>query len=165
MTDFAAAEAGIRQLHARFVDAVWRKDAEAFAASFARDGEWKIAGMHMKGRDEIGSTFAKLLGACERVATTPGLPILEVNGKTAQGRLPLSELAKMVDGTTALTLGIYHDQYVEEDGRWLFQWRHFSLQYRGPTDFSADMVPSPDYGPFPGKPDPDEPTLTRRKLD
>ncbi len=165
MTDFVAAEAGIRQLHARFVDAVWRQDADAFAECFAQDGEWKIAGMHMKGREEIGSTFGKLLGACERVATTPGLPILEVDGKTARGRLPLSELAKMVDGTTALTLGVYHDEYVEEGGRWLFQWRHFALKYRGPTDFSADIVPTPDYGPFPGRPDPDEPTLTRRKVD
>ena len=47
MSDFVAAEAGIRQLHARFVDAVWRKDADAFAECFAHDGEWKIAGLEL----------------------------------------------------------------------------------------------------------------------
>ena len=26
MTDFVAADSGIRQLHARFIDAVWRKE-------------------------------------------------------------------------------------------------------------------------------------------
>lgn len=164
MPNFMLAEAKIRQLHARFVDAVWRQDAEAFASCFARDGEWKIAGMHMKGREEIGATFAKLLGVCERVITTLGVPILAVDGNQAQGRIPLTELAKMGDGTSALTIGIYHDRYVAEDDCWVFQWRHFSLQYRGPTDLSADMVPSPDYGPFPGLPEPDEPTLTRRKV-
>lgn len=165
MIDFVAAEAGIRQLHARFVDAVWRQDAEAFANCFASDGEWKIAGLHMKGREEIGATFGKLLGVCEKVLVMPGLPILEVDGGKAQGRIHLTEFAKMVDGTSALTIGIYHDRYVEEGGRWVFQWRHFSLQYRGPTDLSAELVPSPDYGPFPGIPEPDEPTLTRRKAD
>ncbi len=166
MTDFVTADAGIRQLHARFIDAVWRQDAEAFAGCFAEDGEWKIAGMHMKGREEIGTMFGKLLGVCEKVQIVPSLPLLEVGEGTAQGRIPLTEHARMADGTSAFTIGIYHDRYVEQDdGRWLFQWRHFSLQYRGPADLSAAMVPSPDYGPFPGMPGPDEPTLTRRKAD
>ena len=55
MNDFLAAESAIQQLHARYIDAVWRKDADAFADCFAKDAEWKIAGMHMRGRTEIGS--------------------------------------------------------------------------------------------------------------
>lgn len=165
MTDFVAADCAIRQLHARFLDAVWRKDADAFANCFAPDGEWKIAGLHMRGREEVGATFAKLLGACERVQIILGLPLLEVNGSTAVGRIQATEFAKMMDGTSAMTLGIYHDRYVEVEGRWLFQWRHWALHYRGPSDLSAPFVESPDYGAFPGLPDPDEPTFTRRKLD
>lgn len=165
MTDFVAADCAIRQLHARFLDAVWRKDADAFANCFAPDGEWKIAGLHMRGREEVGATFAKLLGACERVQIILGLPLLEVNGSTAVGRIQATEFAKMMDGTSAMTLGIYHDRYVEVEGRWLFQWRHWALHYRGPSDLSAPFVESPDYGAFPGLPGPDEPTFTRRKLD
>ena len=39
MTEFVIAESGIRQLHARYIDAVWRKDADAFANCFAEHGE------------------------------------------------------------------------------------------------------------------------------
>jgi uncharacterized protein (TIGR02246 family) len=162
MTDFIAAECGIRQLHARFVDAVWRKDARAFAECFAREGEWKIAGLYMRGRSEIESTFGKLLGTCAKVQLIPAIPLLEVGQGTAVGRINMTELAKLNDGSTAMTLGVYYDRYVEEDGRWRFKWRHWGLHYRGPLDISAALVDCPDYGPFPGLPGPDEPTFTRR---
>ena len=45
MTDLIAADVGIRQLHARFADAVWRQDDVEFSGCFASDGLWKIAGM------------------------------------------------------------------------------------------------------------------------
>ena len=163
MSDILEADFGIRQLHARFTDAVWRKDAEAFGSCFTRDGEWKLAGMHFHGREDISQNFAKLLGVCERVHLIVGLPVLDIDGHTAVGRVNFTEMAKMPDGSSALTIGIYYDRYALEDGKWRFSWRHFSLQYRGPSDFSADLVPSPDYGPPPGMPAPDEPTLTRRK--
>jgi hypothetical protein len=46
---------------ARFLDAVWRKDADSLATCFVQDGEWKLAGLHMRGRSEINRTFAALL--------------------------------------------------------------------------------------------------------
>jgi hypothetical protein len=162
MTEFVVADCGIRQLHARFGDAVWRKDAAAFSECFAEDGEWKIATMHIRGRTDIGSTFAKLMGACARVQVILGTPLLEVGQGTATGRIQMTELAKMADGSSAMTIGVYYDRYVEERGRWRFQWRHFGLHYRGPTDLSAALVECPDYGPPPGLPGPDEPTFTRR---
>ncbi len=162
MTGFVIAEYGIRQLHARFADAVWRKDAGAYADCFAEDAEWKIATMHIRGRADIGGTFAKLLAACARVQIIAGTPLLEIGQGTATGRIPITELAKMADGSSAMTLGVYYDRYVEEAGRWRFQWRHFGLHYRGPTDLSAALVECPDYGPPPGIPGPDEPTFTRR---
>lgn len=165
MTDFVTAECGIRQLYARFVDAVWRKDDTAFAACWAEDAEWKIATLHMHGREEIRSTFAKLLGACQRVQFIPGPVLLELGADgTALGRVNCTELAKMGDGSAAMTLGVYHDRYVQEaDGRWVFKLKHFGLHYRGPVDFSGEIVTeSPDFGPFPNFPAPDAPTYTRR---
>lgn len=162
MTDFVAADCAIRQLHARFVDAVWRKDAQAFGECFAEHGEWKIAGLHFSGRAEIADSFARLLGACERVLVMPGPAVLDIGDGEATGRVPMIENAKLADGSSAMTIGIYFDRYVEEGGRWLFKARHWSLHYRGPSDLSAPFVDSPDYGPPPGMPGPDEPTLTRR---
>lgn len=165
MTDILKADFGIRQLHARFGDAVWRKDTDIIANCFAEDGEWKIAGMHLHGRAEIAETFSKLLSACERVQFIVTTPVLDADGDTVIGRVQATELAKMADGSSALTLGVYYDRYVEVDAAWRFKWRHFSLHYRGPVDLSADFVPSPDYGPPPGVPGADEPTLTRRSQD
>jgi hypothetical protein len=160
--DYVIAECGIRQLHARAIDTVWRKDAEAFAACFAEQGEWKIAGLHMRGRAEIATTFARLLGLCERVVLTAGTPLLEVSQGTGSGRVQCVEFAKMMDGTSAMTVGIYYDRYLEEAGEWRFKWRHWAMQYRGPIDLSAQFVKTTDYGAFPGMPGPDEPTFTRK---
>ena len=86
MTDFVAAESGIRQLQARCIDTVWRKDAKGFAECFVEDGEWKIAGQHVRGRAEIEALFAKLLGLCDKVITQNGTPILTVEQGSAFGR-------------------------------------------------------------------------------
>lgn len=162
MTEFVVADSGIRQLHARFIDAVWRQDADAFADCFTEDAEWKIAGMHIRGRAEIGSKFAKLLSVCERVQLILGMPVLDVGQGMATGRIHVTELAKMADGSSAMTFGIYYDRYVDEGDRWRFQWRHWALHYRGPTDLSAPFVDCPEYGPHPGMPGADEPTITRK---
>lgn len=161
MNDFIVAESGIRQLHARCIDAVWRQDAEVFADCFTLDGEWKVGGMHLRGREEIGSTFARLLALNDRVLIIPGIPLLEIKGDEAVGRVQSTELAKLPDGSSVMTLGIFFDRYVQEGERWRFRWRHFSLHYRGPVDLSGSLVPSPDYGAFPGMPEWDEPTVTR----
>jgi ketosteroid isomerase-like protein len=165
MTEFVVADSGIRQLHARYVDAVWRKDFNAFADCFAENAEWKIAAMHMHGRAQIGSLIARLLSGCERVLMILGTPILEVGQGTAAGRILATEFVQLKDGTSAMTIGVYYDRYVDEGDRWRFQWRHWGLHYRGPADLSAAFVDCPEYGPHPGMPGPDEPTITRRKLD
>ena len=59
MTELYVADSGIRQLYARYIDAVWRKDADAFGKCFAENAEWKIAGMHMRGRAEISGAIAR----------------------------------------------------------------------------------------------------------
>lgn len=161
--DFVVAECAIRQLHAAFTDIAWRKDADGYAALFAPDGEWKIAGMHMRGREEIREKFALLLGACSHVHLMANAPQIEVDGDTAVSRVRVTEFARMNDGSTFITMGSYFDRYVKIDGQWLFQWRHFALAYRGPFAMPEDFVEQPDFGAFPGMPAPDAPTFTRRK--
>lgn len=162
MTNLSTVDFPIRQLHARFIDAVWRKDAEAFGQCFSRDGEWKIAGMHLRGREEVAETFARLLAACQRVQITSGAPLLDIVQGEVVARSNVTELAKMSDGSGAITLGVYFDHYVEEEGAWRFAWRHWALHYRGPFDLAAEFVDCPDYGPPPGLPGSDEPTFSRR---
>lgn len=165
MSERLMADYAIRQLHARFVDAVWRKDAAAFAGTFAPDGEWKIAGLHLRGREEIEATFARLLGACAHVIVNLSPPVLEIGAGEASGRIHATEFTRMMDGAFAMTFGVYHDLYVGRGEDWHFARRHFALQYRGPADMSAEFVTGTDYGPFPNRPAPDAPTFTRRKAD
>lgn len=161
MTDFSLAECSIRQLHARYVDAVWRKDAESFVDCFTEDGEWKLAGMHLRGRDEIKSQFNKFMAPCERILMSFGTPVLEVEQGAATGRTLVSECVKHADGEVVRTIGIYYERFVAENDRWRFKWRHWTLYYYGPPDFSGSFLNSPEYGAPPGMPAPGEPTITR----
>lgn len=164
MTDFLAAESGIRQLHARYMDAVWRKDTDAFVDCFIEDAEWKIAGMHLRGRAQIGTQFDKFMSHLERVFMIFGVPILEVGDATANGRTYVTERNKFKDGRTGTTIGIYYERFVEEGNRWRFKWRHWNLYYIGPPDISAKLYDCKEYGPPPGMPGPDDPTTVRTEL-
>ena len=113
MNEFVVADSGIRQLHAHYIDAVWRKDAAAFAECFAKDSEWKIAGLHIRGRSDIGNQFARLLSVCARVRIILGEPILSMKQGTATGRIHVTELAKLRDGSSALTLGVEPSSLLE----------------------------------------------------
>jgi hypothetical protein len=160
--DALIAECGIRQLHARYVDAVWRRDRDAFLDCFAADGEWKIAGQHMRGRAEIAAGYDRLLAPSERVLMMLGPPVLQAGNGTGTGRTPVTELIKLRDGRSVRTVGIYYERFVQQAGRWRFAWRHWDLFYYGPPDLSDRFYDSPDYGPPPAAPAPDAPTLGRR---
>lgn len=161
MTDMIAADFGIRQLHARFADAVWRQDADLFAACWSSDGLWKIAGMEVRGRAALTDACRMMLGRCSHIHLITGLPILEADGDTVLGRLAMTEFARMQDGSTAMTIGWYHDRYVEEDGLWRFAKRHWSFKYRGAPDLTGFYAETPNYGAFPDGPREDEATFVR----
>ena len=161
--DMIAADFGIRQLHARFTDAVWRQDAELFSGCFASDGEWKIAGQVFAGRAAIAAACGAMLGRCSHIHIMPGMPILAADGEGVgvRGRVNMTEFARMQDGSTAMTIGWYHDHYVEEDGLWRFKLRHWSFKYRGAPDLTGFYADTPNYGAFPDRPAADEPTFVR----
>lgn len=162
MTDMIAADFGIRQLHARFADAVWRLDGDSFAECFAQDGEWKIAGLHFAGREAIREATGQLLGRCTRIHLLTGPAQLTPDGEAILGRLAMTEYAWMPDGAQFMTVGFYHDRYAHEGNLWRFSRRFWSLKYRGPIDLPGALVDTPSYGAFPGGPGPDEETFVKK---
>lgn len=163
MTELWVAQAGINQLHARFVDAVWRQDKDVIADCITEDVEWKIAGMRFRGREEASSTITKFLNGCKRIRLIVGTPVLDVGDGKATGRVPVTEFTQMADSSPVMTLGVYYDWYAQQGDKWRFSRRHFGLHYRGPMDLSGEFImDSPDFGAPPGMPGPDEPTITRR---
>ncbi|PEQ14251.1 hypothetical protein B2G71_01195 [Novosphingobium sp. PC22D] len=161
MNDLMAAEFAIRQLQARYADALWRKDADSFAALFTRDGEWKVAGMHLKGREEIRETFARFMLQIDRVLMTFRTPIVDIVDGVITSRTYVTEQNKFADGATASTLGIYYERFVEEAGALRFAFRHWNLHYIGPADLSRKFYEVREYGAPPGFPGPDDPTTVR----
>lgn len=162
MTDMLIAEMAIRRLHARYVDALWRKDPDCFAALHAEDAEWKIAGMHLRGRDRIRAEFAKFMVHLDRSLMLFSDPIVDMGDGFASCRTYATENNKFADGRTARTIGVYYERIVEEGDGWRFKWRHWDMSYIGPPDFSAQLYEVRDYGPPPGSPGPDDPTTVRR---
>ena len=163
MTDFLAAECGIRQLHGRYADAIWRQDSAAFAKCWTQDAVWKISGREALGRAEIAALFEASVAPSERVMMWSGIPVLEVGVGTATGRVQVTELIKRKTGEAFRTLALYYDHYREDAGHWRFARRHFNMYYFGPPDLSGDIYDGVlEYGPPPGMPGADDPTPVRR---
>lgn len=135
-TAFPFTESGIRQLHARCAEAVWRKDGAAFADCFVEDGQWVIAGVHARGRDQIRAEFDRFLALNERVLMRFGTPVLWRDGDAVVGRTFASEDIKTVGGRGLKTIGVYHERFVASGGGWLFERRQFDLHYFGARDLS-----------------------------
>jgi len=146
-----ATDCAIRQLHARYVDAVWRKDAAAFAACWTGDARWRIAGLDARGREAIGAAFAALIAPSECVVMIPGVLVLDAEGADVVGRLLVTELIKR-PGATMRTLGRYYDRYRNEDGVWQFAQRDWFAAYRGGAGLAGEMLPREDCGPPPALP-------------
>lgn len=160
--EFLVAESSIRQLYGRYADTLWRKDTDDFVACFAEQAVWRIAGMTITARSDIGSLFDKYMAGAHKVMMFTGIPVLDVGMGVTTGRVHVTEYSKLPDGRAVRTLGVYYDRFVEEGGRWRFQWHHFNLYYFGPADFSEPYYACREYGSPPGMPGPDDPTTVRR---
>jgi hypothetical protein len=152
MSAFADAERGIRQLHARYADAVWRKDFRSFAECFTPEGEWRISGMVLKGRAEIADTIERILLHANRIHITFRTPLLEVGDGRASGRTYITEECSWDHRDPNVSIGRYYEHFVEDGGRWLFDWRLFQILYSGPADLTGAYHDQPDFGPLPGMP-------------
>ena len=166
MTSFAQVECAIRQLHARYADAVWRKDTAAFVDCFAEDAVWRIAGIELTGREAIGAGFDQFMAILHRTLMTFRTPILtlgELPG-TASARTYVTEQNKYHDGTAVMTIGIYYERFVDQGDRWRFAWRHWQMYYYGPADLSEKIYDAPEFGPPPGMPGPNDGSTERAKI-
>jgi len=164
MTDFLVAESEIRQLHARYADAVWRKDYDAFGDCFTEDAEWRIGGRVLHGRTEIVENLKRLMPNFDRILMTFRTPILEVGEGTATGRTYVTENNVFVDGRSGSSIGIYYEHFVDEGDRWRFTWRLFQTYYLGPADITGPLFENPDFGAPPEMPPLDAPTYDHTGL-
>ncbi|MEO5586989.1 MAG: nuclear transport factor 2 family protein [Novosphingobium sp.] len=152
MLDYLVAEAGVRLLHQRYSDAVWRHDYDAFAACFGEGGEWRISGMTLVGRPQIRETIERIMARLDRVLISFRNPILDMTDGAVSARTYIDERCAWTNGDTNIALGCYYERFTELGGRWFFKWRLFQPLYRGAPDMTGTFFEYPNYGAPPAMP-------------
>lgn len=134
-----AAELAIRELVARYADAVARVDREAWLATWADDARWDLGAVSVEGKDAIGELWTRAMAGFEFVVQLPASGVIDVSedANSARGRWYLTEHGRSLDGTPMLTIGVYEDDYRQDGGVWGFACRRFQSCYAGPPDLSA----------------------------
>jgi hypothetical protein len=139
-----ADELEIRNLVARYADAVLRLDSGDWLKTWAQDGEWELLGESSRGREALAARLKSLTAGLEYVMQCMGGGIVNVEGETARGRWTITEYARTRKGDPLFTMGAYRDDYCKEGGAWRFQRRRFSAFYMGPPDMSGTLIPVPE---------------------
>jgi SnoaL-like domain len=136
-------ELAVRNLVARYSDAVCRRDPGAWASTWAADCTWDLGGGRVvRGRHAALELWTSALGKYPWVAQLAPTGTVEITGDTGRGRWWVLELNHLQGGTGALHLGHYDDEYRRTDEGWQFAVRRFTMVYRGPLD-PGTVVPLP----------------------
>lgn len=119
----------IRELLDRYADAVNRRDADAWKATWAEDSVWNLSvieGMEdVVGRDNIVAAWTEAMQRFPFVNMmfVPGH--IAVDGHRATVRSYTSEVATTSDGAVIRPRGRYDDVCIKQNGEWLFARRTF----------------------------------------
>jgi ketosteroid isomerase-like protein len=117
----------IRDLAARYIDAVNRDDTPAWAATWSEDGTWEVLGNRAEGREQVLAMYAGARGMFSFVFMMLGSGTLEIDAPHARGRWYLTETLVRTDGTPVSVCGCYEDRYIREDGEWRFAERCYRI--------------------------------------
>jgi ketosteroid isomerase-like protein len=143
--DLLHAKAAITALVAQFDDAVNRRDVAEFEALWASDAVWEIGNpmpLHVEGARHIVETWTAMLNSTTWLFRGSFVGVVDLTGIEAKGgayatgRWPCVETGTFTDGKGYDNRAIYEDRYVREEGRWLFQRRHYRYLW-----LSTDKLP------------------------
>lgn len=135
----------IRDLTARFSDAVNRRDPATLAALFTADGSWQVPGLPpMVGQDAISEFFTGVLQNFEGIIQLTHSGHVEVDGAEARATWYVSELTKDVGGNASTVAIVYTDAHVETEVGWRFTHRVCDFLHQRPLDPAGDWNPHPD---------------------
>ncbi|WP_395336431.1 nuclear transport factor 2 family protein [Novosphingobium sp. BL-8H] len=123
----------IRELLETYADAVTRRDADAWGATWAEDAEWSLPDYPelgtQKGRAAIVAMWMEAMKAYPGIMFEAWPGSIEVSGTSATMRSYTSEIYDQ-DGVTMRDRGVYEDTCTKIDGKWLFQSRTFRNIHR-----------------------------------
>ena len=154
---YAQDRAEIEDLMARYLFAIDYHDWEAYAATFAEDGELEFASGTSRGRaaireavetfaGRIGQIYHTENGQAARLRHVVLQSVIRVEGDRAWGRALWMEMANHgpQDTMKVATYGIYEDDLTKADGQWLFSRRRVLNEFlkgreSGPGNPVRDM--------------------------
>ena len=134
-------ELALRNLMARYVDAVNRNDAAAWASTWAADAVWNLLGAPVTGRDNILGLWQQMMSSFEFAIMMPSSCLFDITGDTASGHWYLQEYTRDLEGNGSSVLSRYVDTYVKQGGQWLYQSREYGFIYHGAPDLSGSYTP------------------------
>ncbi len=121
----------IRELVTAYGDAVTRHDAADWGALWAEDAVWslpELPGMeNLSGRAAIVAAWIEAMKGFPFQVNIQTPADTRVSGNRATGRTYTCELVKDTEGKRARWTGLYEDEYVKRDGRWLFSKRVYRI--------------------------------------
>lgn len=144
-TNDPADELAIRNLVARFSDAVNRRSPADLGALFVPQGRWTVPGVGtVEGGEQISGLLDRLLGGFGFLVQLTLQGEVRAVGDEASARWYIEEIARDSDDVGWHFIGTYHDRYTRTDAGWRFQSRRFDFLYRGRADLAGKTYPFPD---------------------
>lgn len=118
----------IRELIERYNDAVHRRDADAWAATWAEDAEWDLLGHVVAGKGAIVETWQGAMATFSFVGFSAAPGAIEVEGDKASARIYVREtLIESGADVVRRVEGAYDDELQRLDGEWVFKKRVYRI--------------------------------------
>lgn len=139
-------DCAVRNLTARYCDAVTACDVDLFASLWTTDADWVVAGARTtSGRERIVRLFARLrseyLLCTQELMSGSVTPLVVASPRAADAQWQIREYQWKTDAAVSCVVGIYRDHVVLDDDQWRFARRSFDVLYRGPVDLTGTVTP------------------------
>lgn len=120
-------QVAIRALIDSYSDAVFRRDAQAWGATWAEDALWNLMGTEVRGREAIVGLWTQAMAGFPFVAFFAQIGHLAITGDRAKGRVYTHEYLELADGSISRPIGQYLDVYTRTADGWRFAERRFQV--------------------------------------
>lgn len=133
-------EIALRNLMSRYVDAVHRRDAATWAATWSEDACWNLLGTDVNGKANIVALWQQMMAGFEFALMLPSSCLFNIDGDRASGHWYLQEITRDREGNGSSIISRYLDTYCRHDGQWLYQSRRYSFIYHGTEDLGGSYT-------------------------
>jgi ketosteroid isomerase-like protein len=137
----------IEALRGEFTDSVMMRDYDRAAALFTPDGALRMPNVpvELTGQEQIRAWGERVPKVVEFLVQNTHPGFIQLDGDSATGRAYMSEVIRLLDGTSELNYAIYHDRYQRTPDGWKFTERVYEVRYHD-TSPLAGSAPSPTRG-------------------